>query len=84
MPLAGREKSEISGSWRRSKPTTREKEQLGNLEGEEDEIKDLATERKKEHTCLRSAFEERDEHIACHASALVLAMTDEARREEEM
>ena len=53
------------------------KEQLGNLgEGEEEP----ATERSKACTDL----EEKDEQVACHASAMALAMTDEACLETKM
>ena len=43
-----------------------------------------ATERRRKYTDFGSDFGERDEHVACHASALALAMADEAYREAEM
>ena len=56
-------------------------EQLGKL-GEEEE--EPATERRREYTDLGLDLGKREGQIACHASALALAMTDEARREAEM
>ena len=44
-----------------------------------------ASDRTKERVHrFRVRFDEREEQIACYASALTLAMTDEARREAEM
>ena len=43
-----------------------------------------ASEQRREYTDLGFGLGEREEHIACHASALALAMTDEACREGEM
>ena len=43
-----------------------------------------AIERKRECTDLGLDLGEREEQVICHASALALAMTDEARREAEM
>ena len=57
-----------------------EEEQLGKLGKEEDVEKEPATERMREYIDLG----ERDQRVACHSSALVLAMTDEACREAEM
>ena len=37
--------------------------------------------RRRECTDLGLDLDEREEQVVCHASALVLAMTDEARRE---
>ena len=54
-------------------------EQLGKL-GEEDEP---AIERRTECTNLGLDLGERKVQVACHASALALAMTDEVRREAE-
>ena len=39
---------------------------------------------KKEYIDLGLDLGEREEQVVCHASALALAMTDEARREAEM
>ena len=47
---------------------------------EEDEEEEPATERRREYTDLRLDIGEREEQVACHASALALAMTDKARR----
>ena len=43
-----------------------------------------AIERRRECTDLGLDLGERKEQVVCHASALALAMTDEARREAEM
>ena len=51
---------------------------MGKLGEEEDEEEKSATERGRKYTDLGSDFE-RDEHVACHASTLALAMTDEVR-----
>ena len=56
-------------------------EQSGKLGEEKDEEEEPAIERRREYTDLGSAFGERDKHVACHASALALTTTDEARRE---
>ena len=42
------------------------------------------TERRKEYTVLGLDLGERKEQVVGHVSALALAMTDEARREEEV
>ena len=60
------------------------KEQLGKLGEEENKEEEPVTERRIEYTDLGLDFGEREEQVACHASALALTMTDEARREEEM
>ena len=39
---------------------------------------------KEKYTDLGLVSGKREEQVACHASALALAMTDEARREAEM
>ena len=41
-------------------------------------------EQRREYTVFGFDFGEREEQVVCHASALTLAMTDEARREAEM
>ena len=45
-------------------------EQLGKLGGEEDEEEEPATERRREYTDLELDLGEREEQVACHASAL--------------
>ena len=57
---------------------------VGKLEEEKDEEKEPATERRREYTDLRVDLGDRVEEVACHASALALALTNEARREAEM
>ena len=42
------------------------------------------TEQRREHTDLGLDLGEREEQVASHASALALAMTDDARQEAEM
>ena len=49
-----------------------------------DEEGDPAIERRREYTVFGFDSGEREEQVVCHASALALAMTDEARREAEM
>ena len=58
--------------------------QLGKLGEEEDEEDEPAIERRRECTDLGLDLGEREEQVVCHASALALAMTDEARREADM
>ena len=76
-------KSEISGKRHRPKrfPGKRTVGEVGEEEDEEDEP---AIERRRECTNLGLDLGEREEQVVCHASALALAMTDEARREAEM
>ena len=57
---------------------------MGKLGEEEDEEGEPAIERRRECTVFGFDLGEREEQVVCHASALVLAMTDEARREAEM
>ena len=59
-------------------------EQLGKLGEKEDEEGEPAIERRRECTDLGFDLGKREEQVVCHASALALAMTDEARREAEM
>ena len=59
-------------------------EQLGKLGEKEDEEEYPATEQRTEYTDLGLELGEREKQIACHASALALAMTDKAHREAEM
>ena len=40
--------------------------------------------KKREYTDLGLDLGEREEQVVCHASALALSITDEARREAEM
>ena len=58
--------------------------QLEKLGEEEDEEDEPAIEQKKECTDLGLDLGEKEEQVVCHASALALAMTDEAHREAEM
>ena len=58
--------------------------QLEKLGEEEDEEDEPAIEQRKECTDLGLDVGEREEQVICHASALALAMTDEAHREAEM
>ena len=51
-------------------------EQLGRLGEEEDVEEGPAAERRREYTDLGLDLGEREEQVACHASALALAMTD--------
>ena len=51
---------------------------------EEDEEGEPAIERGRECTDLGLDLGKREEQVVCHASALALAMTDEARREAEI
>ena len=55
---------------------------MGKFGEEEDEEEEPVTERRKECTDLGLDLGEREEHVACHASAL--AMTDEVGREAEL
>ena len=57
---------------------------MGKLGEEEDEEGEPAIERRREYTVFGFDLGEREEQVVCHASALVLAMTDKARREAEM
>ena len=57
---------------------------MGKLEEKEDEEEEAATERRREYTDLGLDLCESEEQVACHASALALAMTDEARRKMKM
>ena len=59
----------------------RPKEQLWKL-GEEEE--EPATQRRREYTVFGFDLGEKEEQVVCHASALALAMTDEAYPESEM
>ena len=57
---------------------------MGKLGEEEDEEEEPATERRIE--CIDSCLDlgKVEEQVVCHASAMALAMTDEARQEAEM
>ena len=82
--MAEKRKSGISGKRRRPKPVPCEKNSWGKLGDEEDEEGEPAIERRRECTDLGLDLGEREEQVVCHASALALAMTDEARREAVM
>ena len=56
-------------------------EKLGE---EEDREGEPVIEQRREYTNLGLDLGEREEQVVCHASALALAMTDEAHQEEEM
>ena len=77
--MAGKKGSQVIGEDRSRLP---ERGTVGGVRKEEDEKEELETERKKEYTGLGLDLGEREEQIACHASAL--AMTDEACRKAEM
>ena len=57
---------------------------MGKLGKEEDEEEEPATGRKREYIDLGLDLGQKEEEVACHASALALGMTDEACREAEM
>ena len=57
---------------------------VGKLGEEEDEEGELSIGRRRECTDLGFDLGEREKQVVCPASALALAMTDEARREAEM
>ena len=57
---------------------------VGEVRRGENDKEKPATERRRKYTDLGLHWNEREEQVACHASALVLAMTDEARRKAEM
>ena len=59
-------------------------EQFGKLGQEEDKEGKSAIEQRRKYTVFRFDLGKREEQFICHASALALAMTDEARREAEM
>ena len=68
----------------KAKADSLRKEHLGKLEEEEEEEGKPATERRREYTGLVLDLGEREQQVACYVSVLVLAMTDEARREADM
>ena len=55
---------------------------MGKLGEEEDEEDEPAIERRRKFTVFGFDLDEKKEQVVCHASALALAMTDEARRAE--
>ena len=57
---------------------------MRKLGEEEDEEEEPTTEQRREYTDLGTELGDREEQVACHVSALVLAMTDEARREAKI
>ena len=73
--------SQVSGIDRSRFPGRRT---VGKLGDREDEKEEPATERRRECTDLALDLGEREGQVACHASALALALTDEARREAQM
>ena len=77
----GKVGSQVSG---KTEADSLGEEQLGKLEEEEDEEGEPAIERRRECTDLGLDVGEREEQVVCHASAMALAMADEARREAEM
>ena len=56
-------------------------QQLEKLGEEKDEESEPATEGKREYTDLGLDLDKKKEQVTCHASALALAMTGEARWE---
>ena len=56
---------------------------MGKL-GEKEDEGEPAIERRRECTDLGFDLGEKEEQVACHASVLALAMTDDVRREAEM
>ena len=67
--MAGEQESGILGNRRRPKPTLWENS-LGKLGEGKDEEEEPATERRREYTDLGLDLGEREEQVACHASAL--------------
>ena len=57
---------------------------MRKLGEEEDEEGEPAIEQRREYTVFEFDLGGREVQVVCHASALALAMTDEARREAEM
>ena len=57
---------------------------LGKLGEEEGEEEEPATEQRREYTDLGLDLGKREEQVVSHASALALAMTDEAHQEADM
>ena len=61
-----------------------EEEQFGKLEEEEDEEEEPEIEWKREYAVFGFDLGQREEQVVWHASALALAMNDEARQEAKM
>ena len=59
------------------------REKVGEV-GKGGRLGEPATERRREYTDLWLDLGEKEEQVVCNASALTLAMPDEARREAEM
>ena len=57
---------------------------MGKIGKEKDEEGEPAIERRREYTDLVLDLGKREEQVLCHASALALVMTDEARRQAKM
>ena len=68
----------------KTKADFRGEKQLGKLGDEKDEVEEPVTEQKKEYTYFRSFRRERDDDVACYASALASTMRDEALRKAEI
>ena len=83
-PFPEKRKSEITGKRCRPKPIPWDKNSLGKLGEKEDEEGEPAIKRRREYTVFGIDLGEREKQVVYHASALSLAMTDEARREAEM
>ena len=75
-PLTEKRKSEISGKRHRPKLIPWKRNSLRVRRG--------GRRRRREYTIFGFDLGERGEQVVCHASALVLAMTDEAHQEAEM
>ena len=76
----GKVRSQVSGIDRSRFPGRRTVREI-RVEDEEEEP---AIERRIECTDFGFDLDEREEQVVCHASALALAMTDQARREAVM
>ena len=73
--------SQVSGIDQSRFPGRRTVGEVGEME---DEVGEPAIGQKREYTDLGLDLGKREEQVVCHASALALAMTDEARREAKM
>ena len=60
------------------------RETVGKVRRGEDDKEEPATERRRKYTYLWLDLGNEEEQVACHASALALAMTDKVCREVEM
>ena len=82
--MARRQIGKILGSPQKPKPIPWGKNSWGKLVVEEDEKEKPEAEQRREYTVLGSDLGERDHRVACHASALALAMTNEVCRRTEL